>query len=186
MVRQAALILGGAECVWEDIATVERMVGKPWDGMLIAINDIGCHWPRRIDHWVSLHPDKFKVWTKARAKNKYPNGYTTWGRVKRHDTDREIKSWGGGSSGLLAVVVAFELEVPKIILAGVPLDNRPHFPESQVHRVGKKWSSGPTHFKAWRKPDVLDRLQGRVKSVSGRTRGLLGEPTLEWLEGRDE
>jgi len=180
---RAALILGGAECVWEDIAGVERMIGRTWDGMLIAINDVGCLWPRRIDHWVSLHPDKFKVWIKERAKRGHPSGYETWGRRKRHDTDHEIKSWAGGSSGLLAVAVAYELGASRIILAGVPLDTRPHFAESIVHRKGKKWSSAGAHFKSWRKPEVLGRLEGRVKSMSGRTRDLLGEPTREWLEG---
>src|SRR5688572_6460764 len=50
-----ALLLGGADCVWDDVNALESMLGSTWPGIVIAVNDIGAMWPRRLDHWCSLH-----------------------------------------------------------------------------------------------------------------------------------
>lgn len=75
-----------------------------------------------------------------------------------------------GSSGLYAVGLALLMGASRVICCGVPLDAGPHYyPE-------------PNHFdvEAYRDPwrKISDVLRGRVFSMSGWTRELLGPPPL--------
>jgi len=178
----SALILGGASCVWHDVHTLEDLMGRRWSGIVIAANDVGCHWPRHLDHWVTLHPEKMPGWKELREKNGMPGGYLTWGSRIRI-MDRRLKPWGGGSSGLLAVALAYQLGCAKVVLCGTPMDSRPHFRESHIHPEGQKWHSADNHWRAWIRN--MDRIRARTRSMSGRTRDHLGAPTLHWLEGHD-
>jgi hypothetical protein len=157
------------------------MIGHPWDGLVIAVNDVGSHWPRRLDHWCTLHPEKMPAWVKDRTANKHPDGYITWARRGVRGIHRAIESWAGGSSGLLGVAVAFQLGCQRIVLCGVPMNRDPHFAESKVHPKGKPWSSCDAHWKSWTKGEIVNRMKGRVRSMSGKTRDLLGAPDPEWL-----
>ena len=74
----SALILGGASCVWDDVRELEKLIGHEWPGMVIAANDIGAHWPRRLDHWCSLHPINLADWREERARRGRPGRYRTW------------------------------------------------------------------------------------------------------------
>lgn len=194
-----AMILGGAECVWEDVAALERMIGREWGGLVIAANDIGSHWPRRLDAWVSLHPNKFKKWIAARQRRGHPDGFTTYvkrGSGQRYGEVVVTHKFGGGASGLLAVTVALHLGCTKVVLCGVPMEKIPHFAESEVHVKGRPWSNVDAHRRKWR--DHGAELAGIVKSMSmvydsktkkwrpSWTRQLLGAPTPEWLEGDNE
>jgi SAM-dependent methyltransferase len=197
------LILGGGDCVWCDVGDLEPFVGgewiehvcaKPcfaqkrrshrvpaaWPGPVIACNDVGCLFPGRLDHWCSLHPEKLTKWTKERGARGHPSGYITWSR-KGGRADRQVKTWGGGASGLLDITVAYEIGCERVVLCGVPMTRSPHFVDSIEHQYGKIWSSASTHFAVWKKPAILARMRGRVKSMSGETRALLGEPTPEFL-----
>lgn len=179
---KCALVLGGAASVWEDVRAVETMIGGPWPGLVIAVNDVGSHWPRRLDHWCTLHPEKMPGWLKDRTAAGHPDGYTTWARRKSTGIARTIESWAGGSSGLLGVALACgPLECERVILCGVPMNRDPHFAQSKVHPKGKPWTSCDAHWKSWTKPEFTKRMQGRVKSMGGRTRDLLGAPDPEWL-----
>lgn len=188
--QDRALILGGAACVWEDVAALEQMLGHPWDGIVIAANDIGCHWPRRLDHWCSLHPEKLKKWADLRAQNGHPDGYLTWARRLPRLVDRLVHNFDGGASGMLAVRVAQALGCTHVVLCGVPMDRSGHFEESTEHQPGRAFPAAG-HWKKWRAQ--ADQLRGWVKSMSmtydaerkemvpSPTRALLGEPTLEWF-----
>lgn len=181
-----ALCVGGASCVWDDVRAWEAQYGGQWDGLIIAANDIGSHWPRILDHWVSLHPNKFERWKALRAEQGMPAcAPVTWGRERRMSeprvTDRVLKPWPGGSSGMFAVQVARELGCSRIILCGIPMTPTPHFGQSQ-EVFGPQWIQAAGHWKAW--PRQKHLMDGWVRSMSGRTRELLGAPTMEWLHGR--
>jgi len=181
------LVLGGAECIWRDVDALEKMIRARWDGIVVAANDIGAHWPRQLHGWATLHPEKMERWVRLREKNGHPGGFVTYARdgKKRRGIDDTVRHrFGGGSSGLLAVSVALHLGCDRIVLCGVPMTRDLYFRESTVHPEGKTFSSADSHWKKWLQ--YADRLQGLVKSMSGRTRDLLGEPTLEWLVEDDE
>lgn len=181
-----ALILGGAEEVWEEVLAWEQLYGRPWDGLVIAANDVGSHWPRSLDHWVTLHPDKFKAWKALRAQYAFIDGsetYETWGRRAR-GFDHNVRPWAGGASGMLAVQVAQILGCTRAVLCGIPMTPTSHFVESTVQVPEKPWSAVAGHWRAWERE--LPRMQGWVRSMSGRTEERLGAPTLAWLLEQEE
>lgn len=170
--------------MWEDVAALQQLLGRPWDGTVIAVNDIGVHWPHSIDHWVSLHPNKFARWKRERVECGLSlEGITTWGRIwelKDKPADKELKPvMPCGSSGLFAVEVAREVGCQKVVLCGIPITTTPHFAET-TENFAANWMQANGHWKAWLR--YQDGLRGWVKSMSGRTRDLLGAPTKEWLD----
>lgn len=181
--RHWAIVLGGADNVWEDVRAWEAIYGREWDGLTIAANDVGSWWPRRLDHWVSLHPNKFARWMEQRAANGFSAAGETWGRTGRYEEvvtwDHELHPWPGGSSGLLAVQVALHVGVTRVILCGVPMTPTAHFGESK-ESFGPVWYAAAGHWTAWAKH--REHLLGWVRSMSGRTKEMLSEPTVDWLK----
>lgn len=192
---ERALLLGGASCVWDDVAALEALYGRPWDGLVIAANDIGAHWPRPLHHWVSLHPNKFRKWRALREELQHSQPGSTWGRFveplqtwsERPRWDKDLPMcdhilvpWLGGSSGMFAVQVARELQCTRAVLCGVPMTPTAHFSESREEGFGPKWGSADSHWRAWEQHAHL--MEGWVRSMSGRTQDLLGAPTVQWFE----
>lgn len=180
-----ALCLGGAACVWGDVrALEEEVLGGPWPGIVIACNDAGVDWPRRLDHWVTMHPEKLHVaepdgsgdWMARRAANDFHGGYTTWGIRSPHLVDRIIKPWGGGSSGFIMLRIADELSCTRAVLCGVPMTYSPHY---HSDHQGKPWKHADHHWRSWVRH--WHRIDGWVRSMSGRTRETLGAPDMDWL-----
>lgn len=188
------LIIGGGEMVWDDVDESERMFGTDWWDLAVAVNDVGSHWPRHLDAWVSRHPKKFGDWKAHRQQLGHPNGYVTYtkrGSGQKYADVAIPHTYSGGASGLLAVEVAMHLGAGKIVLCGVPMSKVPHFAESEVHVRGRPWHPD-AHRRRWR--EYAGELAGLVKSMSmvydsveqewrpSWTRQLLGAPTPEWLE----
>lgn len=176
---KTALVLGGAECVWTDVEAFETLIGRRWDGTVIAVNDVGAHWPRRLDHWVTEHAEFFDRWRALRRELGHPDGYMTWSSKNSPEIDHWVQSLGG-SSGLLAVQVATEGLGMQAVLCGIPMTATPHFAESRQHEPGKRWGSVEGHWKRWTK--FADRFTTRVRSMSGRTQDMFGAPDPAWLE----
>lgn len=201
--RGVALILGGAARVWDDLAKLEEMTGGPWEGPIIACNEMGADWPRHLDHWVTYHPENFweyqdrrkkwgGKWLERRALNGFSGDFTLWaprgvGELDRSGwgkvmVDREVLGWHGGSSGLLSVAVAEILrnegEVERGVLCGIPLVQERHYHDRDS---GRLWKHSDSHFREWLAN--VDKMYGWVRSMSGRTTDLLGEPSPGWLSG---
>lgn len=190
-----ALLLGGADTLWDDVEAVEALTGGPWAGLVIACNDAGVAWPHRLDHWATLHPEHFYSlpaatgdqpphpgWIEQRKELGHPNGFTTWARRERGLVDRLCETWGGGSSGLLCVAVAAKLGVTHAILCGIPMESRPHF--NDHHRTGRAdWTAADNHWRGWIRAGNQTRMEPWVRSMSGRTRATFGGPTHDWLAG---
>lgn len=178
-----AVCLGGARGVWDDLLAWEAMYGRPWDGLVVCCNDVGAHWPRQMHHWCTLHPEKFAAWEALRRQQNLPLRYETWSRIQRPRNavavHHAIQPWGGGSSGMLAVQVAVELGCTRVVMCGIPMDDGPHFTESAEFSLKQHWKAVAGHWKAWVRGTA--RMLGRVRSMSGRTRELLGAPTIAWL-----
>lgn len=160
-----ALVLGGADSLWSDL----RALG-PWSGLVVACNDAGAVYPHRIDALCSLHGDKLAGWKRERIARGLSADFTTWTRPEHAGcADRYLSGWSSGSSGLFAVGVALEMGAESVTLAGVPME------ASAAHWFDRDpWAAADLHWSAWEKR--ADMLRGRVFSLSGRTRALLGCP----------
>lgn len=168
-----ALVLGGALCLADDRAAALALFTPD---IIIATNSAGMVEDGPVPHFVSMHPELFPKWLAERRAAGRPEPETLWcpiGRpVPRPLVCRTVPSWGG-SSGLLAVIVAFEVGYDRVVVAGCPLDQSPHFDDR------RPWRDGPRYREAWtrRRLDLKDR----VRSMSGWTREFVGPPTPEWL-----
>lgn len=173
---KVAIVIGGAECVWADYEQTKALLGpiveyKDWT--TFVINDSIPLFPDWVDHAVSLHPNKFKDWAHKRNELKLNIPYRVWAHRAAPLVTDHTKDWGG-SSGLFACKVALELGYRRIILCGVPMD------EKAKHIVrGVPWQPARAFWRAWE--THMKDIKGFVKSFSGRSCGHLGAPTLEWL-----
>ena len=178
-----ALILGGASCLRDDLATLEALIGRPWPWTVFAVNDSGWDYSRRIHYWVSLHQPKMPDWMEKRRANGYPmKGIKVWGGswiTKQDDSklpwvDHVLPVAFHGSSGSHAVEIALHLGHDRVIGAGMPMDMAAHF-----NRTGP-WVSALFHREGIER--AAERWHDRVRFVSGWTAELFGEPTLPWLK----
>lgn len=177
-----ATVCGGAEGVWDEYERATALalsVMGPGDSLIrLATNDAGVIHPEPLHHWCTLHHEKLERWRKARREAGL-NDPVTWGVAPREPIDRVQRVWKGGSSGLLAVDVALHrVEADAVILCGIPMDDR------RNEFSGKDWGQWTRYWPDWKK--ARSELVGRVTSWTGRTREMLGEPTVEWLEGRTD
>ena len=186
-----ALILGGADCLWEDLRAFLSICGAPAGlimpgaaGTLIATNAAGVHYPGDVPHWVTRHPESWvglpdnqPSWL-AQREALHPQRLRSvrWSNLYLPGVvDRVVHPWGG-SSGLLALAVAIDhLGADRVVLCGMPMDRRGHFDR------GGEWPSATTFQRDWKK--ALPRMGDRVRSLSGWTRSLHGAPTAEWIFG---
>lgn len=178
-----ALCIGGAECVWDDLARFGEFHCEP--DLVVACNDIITKWPDRLDAAVSMHPEQMGRWLRERAINHLPPPARVFAHLYAHDVytafERVPHLFDGatesGSSGLFCVQVAMQqLGATKVVCAGMPMDGAPHF------YGGKGWDGAQLHRVGWRQ--ALPHL-ANVRSMSGWTRELVGAPTKEWIDGKD-
>lgn len=171
--RGDLLVIGGARCVWDDL---KALGDDAWAGDRMVINDIGAHYHGLVQHWVSLHPDYFfPGFLKYRLGHNYANrAHVRTHSNKPHDGVEVV--WpmpsAGGSSGLYGVYIGLLLGYSRIVVAGMPLDGQGHYfdpPWVNQSQFGRPdllvWQ--------WARDNVF---QGRVTSMSGLTRELLGAP----------
>jgi hypothetical protein len=159
-----ALVLGGADCLWRDLASLGRWTPE----LVVATNDAIAAYSHRIDHAATLHPEKLVGWRLDRWRNGGNGEYLTWSRRNPELVDRILTGWNQGSSGMFAVGVALEMGAERVVLAGVPMTETPHF------HSPAPWEGVRHHRDAWEKR--ADEMRGRVVSCSGWTRELLGGP----------
>jgi hypothetical protein len=187
---KTALIFGRACGVWEEVAEAQRW--HPYDYTL-AVGSAGVDYPGGFAHWVSFHTLLLPYWAECRSKLGRTPAREYWS-AKHHQSPalpRRSKNvvfpinyihCDGGSSGLIAVMVALDaLKVDRVVLAGIPMD-----PErAQYDVISQPWKEALKHRQAWE--SHLNKLQGRVRSMSGWTQQFLGgaPPTIDWLTYAD-
>ena len=178
-----AVVMATGWSVWQDLAAFDP---EARGADVIAINNMILHWKKRVHHGVSLHAEEPPLWRKLRQQYGCDNSHVTC-HAYRASQDPQVMNcdytWPmvgcclAGTSSLFAVAVGLGLGYGRIVLAGVPLDAGGHFydPPGTVTKLfaGSPRREWETANKIW--------FQDRVRSLSGWTRELLGEPTEEWL-----
>lgn len=184
-----ALVVGRAKSVWDDYATARALCD--FDDVIV-VGRLCQDFPDPIDHLVSFHVRLFDKWMRKRRSNGYPDPRQYWGafykgrdltvdkRTGKRLTSMEVSTikCDGGSSGLVAVIVAREgLDPPadKVVLAGVPMTK-----DGGHYDDDKSWKEADNYWTTWR--ERYNDIAPYVRSVSGRTRETFGYPTKEWLD----
>lgn len=162
---QKLIVLGGGHTLWMDLSQVPDLGERA----VIAVNDAGAAYRGHIDYWISLHPEKLPGWMKTRKGNQ---DYLTVSRAERKGAriDQVVRELWRGSSGLYAVQYAVKnLHSDEVVLCGVPMTPTGHFFEQTP------WGHCEKYRQGWQ--SALPDIKGRVTSLSGWTRDLLGPPT---------
>lgn len=168
------LLLGDARCVHDD---AERALALFTPDLYATTNMIGMEW-FHVDHWFTLHPNASGIWpgivqAMRRRLHAGLNRPVTWAHKQEKGIDRWTQDWAG-SSGLLAVKGLMEIGCTHIVCAGVPMKA-----EQGHYYDDKNWHTATNYHRGWiRNEHTIKQL---VRSMSGWTRELLGEPTAEWL-----
>lgn len=176
-----AIVLGGAACVWEDMAAALELFTPD---LVVATNHAGMDHQGRVDHWCTMHPELLPTWiAKREAKGLPPAGqyWTAERRLKPVKPDIPMgraENWGGSSGMLAPVVAVYHLGCTRVVLCGVPMDAK------QAHYDDPRpWADFGNYRRAW----ITRQTQmTAVRSMSGWTRQLLGAPTKEWFDEGQE
>lgn len=168
------IVVGGGRCVWNDIQRAQRFARS-----VITINDITMHLPMKIDHVYSNDHLWLPKW-KAARRDMLEKQFGETGPTHSNTVGGDI-TWpwpGHGSSGLGATYTALALGYSPVVLCGIPLDDSGHYfdpPWVESNFLREVPLKGNSTMKYWH--DARERVfQGKVFSMSGRTRDLLGEP----------
>lgn len=179
-----AIVVGRARGAHEEYAAACAMC--TFDDVLV-VGAMATMFPHCVDHLVSFHAELFDLWTEQRAAAGFGPvgcywGATFKGRNLGEDTTQcrplRYAPCLGGSSGFLAMegVALGALGADRVVLAGVPMRMEDAHVDSPA-----PWDEADTYWSTWE--EHLSKLLGRVKSMSGRTRDVLGEPDRSWLDG---
>ncbi len=183
-----ALVVGRSRGAMDEYRAARELCA--YDAVIV-VGKMGEVFPDPIDYWVSFHTNLFDKWAAARAAAAHPPAAHYWGAVyrgRRLGEDATICTpisfvpSPGGSSGFVALQGALgELGADRVVLAGVPMcAEESHFAGAATElEVAGTWEEADKYWSTWE--EHMPGLLGRVKSMSGRTRFALGEPTREWL-----
>ena len=179
MPRKVAIVVGGAACVWDEIHWTHKLLAPlELEVETLVINDMITLYLGPVDHVVTLHPEKLDSWLARCGEYGIELEASIWSHVKPQGSrvTNTLPENSYGSSGLFACRVAEELGIERVILCGVPMTR------AGGHAVrGIPWADADLFWRAWLRE--RSTLAARVRSWSGRTRDILGEPTTEWVTG---
>lgn len=168
------LIVASGRCVWDDLERYARDQEIHFNGDVMAVNDVGMHLPCELTHWYSNDWKMLPKWVEARR----PRFKKKYGPVQTHSCyggAKYVWPWPGhGTSSLNAVYTGLALGYDEIVLAGVPLDNSGHYfdPPWVNSNFSNEVPNKGGQLRYWNR----QIFEGKVKSLSGRTRELLGSP----------
>ncbi len=169
-------IVGSGRCVWDDLERAGMAKNHDAHNHVMALNDMISYYPGELNHAYSNDRESLPEWLANRRRRN-----AVWGPPKHvhcfHHGPYNAWPWPGhGTSGLNAVYTGLALGYEEIRLCGVPLDNSGHFfdpPWLESNFGNSVRDDGTIPF--WSNA-AASVFEGRVKSYSGRTKALLGEP----------
>lgn len=175
-----ALVLGAALCMREDAEAAMDLA--PFD-TVIAVKGAVMHWPSRVDVWVTLHPERARADVGKRVRAGLPRPALQVcheGKRYREEFDLTVPylfegQTISGSSGLFGVKVALYLKHTRVVLCGVPMQNK----AGKLDQASE-WAGEKIYRKGFEQ--AMPHICNNVRSMSGWTAQLLGKPTTAWLE----
>jgi len=149
--------------------------------MCVNFTFIGLEWLLRtnqlkVEHWTSLHYEHFYL----RDIYFKDHGIKTHGKEKLGNVDYVWAINRDGGGGLFAVKIALLLGYKKIIIAGMPMDNRPRFYDHP--QAACQFTDGAINL-GWKcfKGEIGKENGDKIKAISGFPKTLFGGFIPEWL-----
>jgi len=184
-----ALVVGSAACIWADAKAARELCN--FDAVC-CIKRAGIEWPEAFQFWATLHPEMMDDFEARRKANGLPGGYEIVAplanEVGMHGKKGNVKHrisyrWPGmnssAGSGLYGAKAMIDLGY-YVVLAGIPMNNEPHFLKHELWGTGD-WNGLDSFLNGFEKS--LPFLKDKCRSMSGRTKELLGLPDPTWLNG---
>lgn len=173
---EIAIVVGGSTNVFAEFEAALAMVveaNKSYE--VFACNDMIADFPEYIDHAVTLHPEKFGGWASARLRASRPGLGRVWAHRPFEGGTDSTTDWRAGSVSLLAVKVARTLGYTHILCVGCPMTVE----DCHFKREGVRWNAAHGFRRGWEANKY--HIQPYVRSMSGWTKELCGEPSIEWM-----
>lgn len=182
-IRDILLVCGDATGVFDDI----------WDFLdfkvmadIMLINYLPTVWPESFEyqHYVagdSHMPDMQSVVKKHVPERTIKHCWNPSSKGFDIRWIRKNKSGWSGTTANLALQVALALDYTRIVLAGVPMDASGNWYTASIPENDIKQNKDHTAH-LWKWTEIACRPVARfLRSMSGNTRDLFGEPDLNWL-----
>lgn len=173
-----AVVVGTAGCVFEDLALLNNLIPNREDYTVYTVN-FATMLPIKPNYICAIHGDYIDTYKaiaciKAEEYGWRKDFYTisTFGHADYIYDDLGVS----GTSGRFTASVALEMGYDKVIFVGVPLSGSKRFYGDIRHDYSECLPQVE-----WQEMDG-----DKVKSFSGNTRKLLGEPTESWLKGGED
>jgi hypothetical protein len=180
-----ALVIGCSANVWEEVKAAQELT--TFDA-IYCVKLAGVHWKGGRFIWATLHPEFMNDYEAQRKALGLHSDYEivaplssevgmhgSKGNIARRVSYRYPGMDSSASSGGYAAKVALEDGYDRVVLAGVPMDSSSHFSR------GKPWLQRDSFTIGFNKS--VPHFAGRVRSLSGWTKEILGAPTPAWLNG---
>jgi hypothetical protein len=166
-------ICGGGSSLWDDYEK-----SKAFGGDVMCVNVAGMFVPHPVHHLFSWHADRIGPIKEWRTKE-IPDDKSIVHATAPHPYVDYIWNFSGGTStsGITAVELAWLLGYRRIMLVGIPMDNSGYFYQRKHN---------PSLWDKWRKRELRDigqKVKWQIKSFSGYTKELYGEPPEDWKLG---
>jgi hypothetical protein len=180
-----AIVCGNARGVFEELLS---LYPEGQGAVIFAVNDVGLYLPR-VDHWVSFHSDKLKVWDKLKQTGTAVPKRWVCHTGGTYGADAEYNWYGTEPttfplSGELAMQIAYLMGAERIILCGCPMDETPRFFEAEcrgaVGNDGFRYGAGTTgsdnaqRTTMLREMKRLPEFKAKVRSMSGWSQRYFG------------
>jgi hypothetical protein len=186
-----ALITGDGHCLPKDVKEFESW-GIPHD--VIAVNRSLLYFERPVQHWASIDNEETIWFTQNVSEKVIPpgrpifrhtigscRGYDFWwvaGHPK--DANEYAKLQWAGNSGYFGILIAQEMGYKRIVIAGMPLDNSPHWYDGE-DVPGPNWIGFA--YQQWMDYKMLCPKAESVRSMSGYTAFIFGKAEKEFILG---
>jgi hypothetical protein len=199
---KALLVVGSAPCALEDLAAARKL----YPSHEVMLVNGACTLVERAEHMLAGHTTKAKQFKWARQaafpNAPMPRIHANWARPapKKRPTDdrtprREFPDvtdwWGpdvssGATSAGKAAMIGLQMGFDVIVLCGCPMDGSGYHPaegkvsqEAGMQRIGDPKMQQRSTIRRYRDKMAslaLGMFKGKVFSMSGYTRQVLGEP----------
>jgi hypothetical protein len=172
--QDVAIVMGGGGDPFAEYEQARAMCAAAGrNASVFAGNDMIEFFPHDIDHAVTLHPEKLRLWLPRRRASGFNEPPKVWGHQNRYDVTNWTRDWSG-STGLFCTKIAREQGHVHIVLCGV------HMTVEGDHFVRKiAWNAALGFQRGWNAR--IPELRPYVRSFGGWTQQQLGAPTVEWL-----